>query len=571
MPLPQRGSLPERFPSPFAVARVHPLARRAAEELQRELAAGRPLAPSTFEEPHRGKMFGVLVVEDRAGRIGYLRGFSGMLGGAWLMEGFVGPAFDLEARTSFWPTGEAELLEYDRRLAELADAAQVVTRNLEAQATVHATARAELSLRHASRRERRHAERAAWAAGAGRGASGPSEANADLGSLVGESRADTAELRRLRQAQRVEREARAAPLPILEAERRALRAAQAARSNELLLRVHAGYDLRNFRGVGRPLRALFAPHAPPGGAGDCAAPKLLVEATRLDLRPVALAEFWWGAPPATGGRHHATYYPSCRGKCGPVLAHLLDGIDCDPLPVFGGDQAIPADQPVALYEDRWLVVVSKPAGLLSVPGRHTALTDAVSTRLRARYPEAGGPMLVHRLDLDTSGVMLVAKDRATYVALQRQFLERSIEKRYAAWLSWRPGPEREGRTCGVITLPLRTDLEDRPRQIVDMVAGKEARTEWRTDPRYADSRRVLLFPRTGRTHQLRVHAAHPLGLGAPILGDRLYGRGRAVPAEDLQPEWSPPFDERLLLHAEWLAFTHPHTGRRVEVESPAPF
>ena len=565
-PQPPPGSLPARFPSPFAVAAPHALARRAAGELQAELATGRPLPSPAFEAPQRGKMFGVLVVEDGAGRIGYLRGFSGMLGGRWELDGFVRPAFDLDRFTAFWPAAEAELMEYDRRLAELAEAADAILQRRDALDLAHAGGLGELAARHASRRSRRHAVRASLGAAEGVGGA---IARAGQASLVQESRADAAELRRLRQSQRDARAALVAPLVGLEERRRTLKAAQTARSTELLAQVHAGYALRNFQGQGSPLRALFAPTTPPGGAGDCAAPKLLVHAARRGLRPIALAEFWWGAPPATGGRHHGTYYPSCRGKCGPVLAHLLEGVDCEPLPVFG-DGEIAAEQPVTLYEDRFVAVVEKPTGLLSVPGRNPALTDAVSTRLRARYPEATGPLLVHRLDLDTSGVMLVARDSRTYVALQRQFLERTIEKRYVAWLSAPPrtaGPTEDRSAWGTIALPLRTDVDDRPRQIVDPVGGKAALTEWVPDPRFADPRRVLLVPRTGRTHQLRVHAAHPAGLDAPILGDRLYGRASTTPAGCP----SPAAVDRLFLHAEWLAFTHPETGRRVEVESPAPF
>jgi tRNA pseudouridine32 synthase/23S rRNA pseudouridine746 synthase len=522
-------------------------------------------------------MFGVLVVEDGAGRIGYLRGFSGMLGGRWELEGFVGPAFDLDAFTAFWPAAEAELAHHDRCLAELVEAAEAILRRRGALDLAHTGGLAELAARHASRRSQRHALRAGLgeseAESRGAGAARASQAH-----LVQESRADAAELRRLRQAQRDARAALTDPLVGLEERRRALKAAQAARSTELLERVHAGYTLRNFQGRDRPLRTLFAPTNPPGGSGDCAAPKLLVHAARRGLRPIALAEFWWGSPPATGGRHHGTYYPSCRGKCGPVLAHLLEGVACEPLPVFG-DGEIAAEQPVTLYEDRFVAVVEKPAGLLSVPGRNPTLTDAVSTRLRARYPEATGPLLVHRLDLDTSGVMLVARDSRTYVALQRQFLERTVEKRYVAWLSAPPrtAAPMEGRGgWGTIALPLRTDVDDRPRQIVDPVAGKAALTEWRPDPRSTDPRRVLLLPRTGRTHQLRVHAAHHAGLDAPILGDRLYGRAstQTLPPSPVAPSPvapSPVAIDRLFLHAEWLAFTHPETGRRVEVESPAPF
>ena len=224
---------------------------------------------------------------------------------------------------------------------------------------------------------------------------------------------------------------------------------------------------------------------------------------------------------------------------------MLDGLAVEPAPAFGADSAAIPD-PAVVFEDEWLVVVDKPSGLLSVPGRHERLRDSVQVRLAARFE----PFIVHRLDLDTSGLMLVGKDRETHAALQKQFALRSVHKRYLAWLDG--APERdEGR----IELALRVDHDDRPRQIHDPVRGKSALTLWRTLERQRDRTLVALTPLTGRTHQLRVHAAHPLGIGVPIVGDRLYGRP----------------DGRLLLHAETLAFDHPRTGARIELRSPAPF
>jgi tRNA pseudouridine32 synthase/23S rRNA pseudouridine746 synthase len=231
-----------------------------------------------------------------------------------------------------------------------------------------------------------------------------------------------------------------------------------------------------------------------------------------------------------------------------VLAHLLDGLEVDAAPVFGAGAVAP-DEPRTVFEDRWVLVVDKPIGLLSVPGR-AGLADSVLTRLQARYPEAVGPLIVHRLDLDTSGLMVVAKDAETYHALQRQFHRREIDKRYVALLDG----EVAGQG-GALALAIRVDLDDRPRQIHDPIHGKPAVTEWSVLSRESGRTRVALIPRTGRTHQLRVHAAHPKGLAAPIVGDRLYGQ----PAE------------RLMLHAEALAFAHPHTGERVELVRPAPF
>jgi tRNA pseudouridine32 synthase/23S rRNA pseudouridine746 synthase len=228
---------------------------------------------------------------------------------------------------------------------------------------------------------------------------------------------------------------------------------------------------------------------------------------------------------------------------------MLDGLPVDDAPSWG-DAPLGAEHPRVVFEDRWLVAVDKPCGMLSVPGRHARLRDSVATRLRARWPDATGPMIVHRLDLDTSGLLLAAKDPDTHAALQQRFARREVDKRYIGWLDG-----VVARDAGVIDLALRVDLDDRPRQIHDPIHGKPARTEFRVTDRTADRTRVALHPRTGRTHQLRVHAAHADGLGAAIVGDRLYGRA----------------GERLLLHAEALGFVHPHTGARVDLVVDAPF
>ena len=266
-----------------------------------------------------------------------------------------------------------------------------------------------------------------------------------------------------------------------------------------------------------------------------------------------MAEFWWGAPASTGDRREGVFYAACRGKCLPILTHMLDGLLVDPPPLFGSAALDPAE-PRVVYEDEQLMVVHKPSGLLTVPGRSAALQDCVVTRLRARYPEATGPLVVHRLDLDTSGLLLVAKDLSTASALQRLFSLRQIDKHYVAWLDGTVTADH-----GHIRLPLRVDIDDRPRNIHDPVHGKPAHTEWQVLARENGRTRVRFIPHTGRSHQLRVHAAHPEGLNAPIVGDRLYGR------------IAPDDDERLQLHAERLSFVHPVSGATVVVEQPAPF
>jgi tRNA pseudouridine32 synthase/23S rRNA pseudouridine746 synthase len=498
------------FPSPFARA-PHPLARAAAEQLMASLPAS----------PREGKMYGVLVARARDGTQVILRGFSGMLDGSWLASGFVPPAFDMAARDAVWPAGERELADIAARLAAI-DVSKVA-----ALAAIDGRHAVELDALRARHREQREARRLARA----RIAHGSVDVTPALHALDQASRADSAEKRRLLDRHQAERAELASDVEVIERERRALEALRAARSRFYLHALYDTYALANARGERRPLREIFAPEEPPGGAGDCVAPKLLAEAYRRDLAPIAIAELWWGPPPATGGRAHAQFYPACRGKCGPVLGHMLGGLDVEPAPVF--EKAIGDAEPRVVFEDRWFAVVDKPCGLLSVPGR--SRRDSVQTRMERR---SGAAYVVHRLDLDTSGLMVVAKDPTTYAALQRLFAERAVDKQYIAHLDG----EVRGES-GVVELPLRLDVEDRPRQVVDPMHGKPARTEWQILSRHTGVTVVRLVPRTGRTHQLRVHAAHVLGIGVPIVGDPLYGRPGA----------------RLHLHAAALSFVHPET------------
>lgn len=529
---------PARLPSPFASGAPHPLAARAAAELMSSLDAGWPLPQSAFLSPQRGKMFGVLVVATPEGRLGYLKAFSGMLDGHWQRPGFAPPVFDEDARDRFWPAGEAALRADDAALAEIEARLHEAEARHAALVDEQREARKTLDEMHRARKARRDRERAA-----------PGAARDLEATLVRESRFDAAEKRRLRAAQRLPAETSWASVQELRGELGRVRERRHARSSSLLEQLFAGYQLPNARGERRSLRAIFAPATPPGGAGDCAAPKLLVDAHRRGLTPLALAEFWWGAPPLTGGRRHGTFYPACRGKCGPVLAHLLEGRAVEPAPLYGQTPGA-SDAPAILFEDDWIMVVEKPPGLLSVPGRAAALSDAVETRLSARRPEAAALTVVHRLDLETSGLLLVAKDLETRRRLQAQFALRQVEKRYVAWV--------EGTLAaaeGLITLALRGDRDDRPRQIHDPLHGKAALTRWTVSARGEGRTRVFFEPTTGRTHQLRVHAAHPQGLDAPIVGDRLYGRE----------------GERMLLHAESLRFSHPASGVVLTFASPAPF
>ena len=527
--------------NPFEPGEPHPLARQAAVALQEELTR---LPSAQRDDAAAGKMFGVLIARDSAGQVVTLRAFAGMLGGRWDVDGFVGPVFDLAARNATWPANERELRELDAAIEAPAARAAALGAQLDLLAKSHAEAERYSKARDEALRSERHAQRKALS-----DTPASPETQAALARLSNESQRARDARRGEKAAHLVERERVIKSIREERAAVEALKRHRSARSNEFLEELLAGYQLSNARGEVRCVKELFAPEAPPGGAGDCAAPKLFAHAQRHGLQPIALAEFWWGASPLSGTRRHGAYYPSCRRKCGPVLAHMLQGWDVESFEIPGA-APISSDEPRALYEDQWLAVVAKPEGLLSVPGRHNALRDCVLARLRARYPDATGPMIVHRLDLDTSGVMVIAKDLRTYQELQRQFTMRQVEKRYVAIVE---GEVAGGQ--GAIDLPLRVDLDDRPRQMHDPIHGRVALTTWSVLAREAGRTRVALRPHTGRTHQLRVHAAHPLGLNAPIVGDRLYG----TPAE------------RLHLHAELVRFVNPGTGAKLEIESPAPF
>lgn len=361
--------------------------------------------------------------------------------------------------------------------------------------------------------------------------------------LAEESRADDRE-RRAQQARfRDERDAALATLKPLERHLAALDRLRRLASLIAIRRIWDSYVLRNFAGEAAPLRSFFEID-PPSGAADCAAPKLLMHALQIGLKPLALAEFWWGAPPPAGARVEGMYFPACREKCAPILPFMLRGLDAAPRVTWKPVSHDTGALPVVFTHERF-IAVHKPAGMLSVPAKDEAITDSMLARVRAVHPDA---MAVHRLDLDTSGLLLFALDGDTYRALQRRFEAREVHKRYVALLDGDVHGDE-----GTISLPLRVDLDQRPRQLVDFEHGKEAVTHWKVLARAPGRTRVAFFPRTGRTHQLRVHAAHRDGLGVPILGDRLYGQ----PAE------------RLFLHAESLRFSL--DGHDFELTCPAPF
>ena len=330
-------------------------------------------------------------------------------------------------------------------------------------------------------------------------------------------------------------------------------------SQDLQLWLFHQYQMLNARGERCDLVALWQEYynrpklqrkypLPPGGTGDCCAPKLLQYAYQQQLKPLCMAEFWWGAATKTELRKHLNYYPACRGKCKPILTWMLQGLEVDPDPESLGYARL--ELPI-VYEDDYLLVVDKPSGLLSMPGRIEQYS--VETIMRQRYP---GSFVAHRLDMPTSGLLIVAKSLEVYRPLQEQFVRHEVKKKYLAVLERLDKPDflespalRDGK--GRISLPLRLDPMNRPRQMVDMEHGKRAVTDYE----FLTDDLVALWPQTGRTHQLRVHCAHPDGLNRPIVGDELYGTK----------------GERLMLHAAELWFRHPVTGQEIHLESLPPF
>ena len=330
----------------------------------------------------------------------------------------------------------------------------------------------------------------------------------------------------------------------------ALKEERKQRSIALQQWIFEQFRLRNARGEEQDIYSIFTQTAhrnPPAGTGECAAPKLLQYAYLNNLQPLAMAEFWWGESPKGEIRRHGHYYPACRHKCEPILNFMLQGLELEPNPLLTSNTD--ATQLETVYEDDYLLVVNKPAGMLSVPGKTGQAS--VLTLLQERYPDATGPILVHRLDMATSGLLLASKDKDTHALLQKQFEGRTVKKRYIALLEGIPQAEPKG----FIRLPLRPDFDNRPLQMVCYEYGKPAVTRYEIMDTENDRTRMAFYPETGRTHQLRVHAAHPEGLNCPIVGDPLYGQ----PAD------------RLYLHAERLEFRHPVTGQRLQIQKEAPF
>lgn len=499
---------------------------RSREEWQDEIAAG--------------KMFGVLVVQERSGEVGFLAAFSGNLAGRNDHEYFVPTVYDMLQPDDFFRREEAEISAINRSVAELEQSAEyrnarqtVQNRKLRAEREI-AVLKETLAQRKIERAQRR--------------AEGEAEAQ-----LILESQRDNADLQRLKRHHRDAIAEAESHLAVFDAEIASLREERSRRSADLQMALFREFRMLNARGEVSDLCELFAPTAqriPPAGAGECAAPKLLQYAYLNDLQPLAMAEFWQGASPRGEVRHDGHFYPSCNSKCKPILMHMMQGLNVEPNPLT----EICPPEPEILLEDESIVVINKPCGMLSVDGKSGV--RSVETWARERYGEKDFPMIVHRLDQSTSGILILAKSKQVHYALQSQFIRRTVEKRYVALLEGEVAHE-----SGTIDLPMRLDYDNRPRQMI-AADGKQAVTEYKIVGVEDGRTRILFRPITGRTHQLRLHAAHRDGLNAPIVGDDIYGRGLNADCTD---------GHRLCLHACCLEFDHPTTGGRIRVECKADF
>lgn len=549
---------PEKMNNPFDYE-PHPLCIQICKELQTYLENKKEWR----EEIDRGKMFGILIVEG-----GYLAAYSGQIGGRSDWDDFVPAIFDYLQPDGYFKTHEAEITRINESILRL----EKDERMLKAR-TLIADLFAQRQQAIAGFQEKMKEKKAQRDLRRQQGNLSAEEEQA----MTKESQFMKAELRRLKKS--------LAEKTTLETEYEdyqnnisRLKQLRKQLSDALQQWLFAQFRMLNAQGEEKDLLEIFRDTAledqpnlsllskraalkmvPPAGSGECCEPKLLQYAFRHHLKPLQMAMFWWGESPKEEIRHHLQFYPACNGKCKPILRWMLPEVNT---------MLNHASQPLTLetlYEDRELAVICKPAGMLSVPGKESGVTSVYSI-MRRKYPEATGPLIVHRLDMATSGLMVIAKTEFAYHRLQEQFANHQIQKKYVAIVCAKEGsiqPE------GLLSLPLLPDYLDRPRQIVNHEQGKEAITEYKVLGNAENNAlgnkesegnnqhlRLALYPQTGRTHQLRVHCAHREGLNAPILGDPLYGCEKA---------------SRLYLHAESIRFTHPLSGKEIFIERKADF
>lgn len=536
-------SIPEKFTFPMCYE-PHPIAIYAAERLQEELKNKKSWNHSFGLDGLKtgedfGKMFGVLIVKNQQGKTGFLKAYSGKLEGVKPEEGFVPLLYDRFSYEGFFNEGVRKLNQWTDEIDRLVEdesylqrKRDLTQRKVEAEAEL-ASLREKIREEKKSRKNRREAQRKSLPA---------AEYEKLLEDLIKESyywqyfsKKTQSEIQE--SIDLIQRE-----IDNHESRIKQLKQRRATKSSQIQQKLFDQYNFLNILGEEENVVPIFQRtplEKPPAGAGDCAAPKLLQYAFMKGYYPLALAEFWWGESPKSEIRQHKNYYPACRGKCEPILGHMLKGLPLDDNPL----EQLPDEskQIKVVYEDDFIVVVNKPHELLSVPGR--TVSESVYTRMKEKYPHAEGPLLLHRLDMSTSGLLLIALDKDSHKFLQEQFLKRTVKKRYVALLDGRV-EQRQGE----INLPLIIDYLNRPMQMVDFENGKPAKTHWEVLGYEGEYTRVHFYPVTGRTHQLRVHSAHADGLNTPIVGDEVYGKRK----------------NRLHLHAEYLEIVHPKTRKKMK-------
>lgn len=541
--------VPTQFTFPFYYD-PHPLCLLASQELQQYLKTQNEwrhnFGISKNEIEPIGKMFGVLLVQNTKNEIGYLAAFSGKLAGVNQLSFFVPPIYDMLNEDGFYKKEEAilnilndeiEQLEQNPKISELK---QLLKSENEQSVEAISKHREQIIYNRKKRKIKRIEAEEKLSTTA---------YHTTKEDLAKESIKEKNELKKQtiywrERIQKIELELEGITSKITKKIKD-----RKKRSNAVQKKLFEQYHFLNIKGETKSLIEIFneTPQGtPPAAAGECSAPKLLQYAFENKLKPLAMAEFWWGEAPKSSVRKHGLFYPACQGKCEPILGHMLKGMNVHENPLLKNPAA---DKTIkTIYEDDDLLLINKPEEFLSVPGK--TIKDSVELRMQMQYPKATGPLLVHRLDMSTSGLMLIAKTKKAHKYLQKQFINRNIKKRYVALLD---GDVKEDK--GEIDLPLRLDIDDRPRQLVCNEFGKTAKTIWKVIKRNKTSTKVYFFPTTGRTHQLRVHAAHKNGLNTPIVGDDLYGKK----------------SNRLYLHAESIEFEHPSSKKRMIVKCEAPF
>ena len=531
--------LPEKFTFPFYY-KPHPLAKIATKEVQEYLENQTDfkhnfgLSEDNTTLPI-GKMFGVLVVKNSKNEIGYLTAFSGKLADKSLPDKFVPPVFNMRSYGSFYIKGEEEITEMNHRLSfleqnenyiHLKKSLQNITKN------INDDLEKEKQKLKRYKKERKDRKKT------GRSTLNESDFNLLNKKLIQESFNNQFYYKELEEYYKSKVAKKRKELAAFDDEIANIKKDRKEKSNYLQQTLFSKYAFLNHKKESRSLLNIFNNPAikPPAGSGDCSAPKLLQHAFLNDLTPICMAEFWWGISPNSAIRKHKNFYPACQGRCKPILAHMLEGIKMDDNLLL---KNLSENKELEIvYEDDVLLVVNKPYEFLSVPGKN--VSDSVYTRIKKKYPKATGPLIVHRIDMSTSGIILLTKTKEANKILQNQFITRTIKKRYVALLNGDLTKDK-----GTIKLPLRLDLNDRPRQLVDFEYGKNAETNWEIIKKENGKTKVYFYPITGRTHQLRVHAAHKDGLNTPIVGDDLYGKK----------------ENRLHLHAEFIEFSHPKTNK----------